>query len=87
MNADLSIIRFVDHQIDVLALRKMTARRNHVSLRLYDEKRKSADVLHSEFLAHQCTEAYLVLKSEAVLAGLSLPSPTPVEMQLCILIR
>ncbi|KAJ7656061.1 hypothetical protein DFH06DRAFT_1200053 [Mycena polygramma] len=82
-----AVLRFliVDHQIDVLALRKMTARHN-VSSRLYGEKRKSADALRSEFLAHQCTEACLVLKSEALLAGFSPPSLTPVEMQHCMLI-
>ncbi|KAJ7605502.1 hypothetical protein DFH06DRAFT_1252685 [Mycena polygramma] len=82
-----AVVRFliVDHQIDVLALRKMTARHN-VSSRLHGEQRKSADALRSEFLAHQCTEACLVLKSEALLAGFSPPSLTPVEIQHCMLI-
>ncbi|KAJ7925510.1 hypothetical protein B0H13DRAFT_1975078 [Mycena leptocephala] len=72
----------VKHQIDVLALRKMTARHNGLSSRLSGETRKSADVLRSEFLTHQCTEACLILKSEALLAGLSPPSLTAVEIQL-----
>ncbi|KAJ6550252.1 hypothetical protein B0H19DRAFT_1074114 [Mycena capillaripes] len=43
----------VNHQIDVLALRKMTARHQNVSARLSGEKRKSAAALRSEFLVHQ----------------------------------
>jgi hypothetical protein len=84
----IAVVHFliVNHQIDVLALRKMTARHQHVSARLSGEKRKSADALRSEFLVHQCTEACLVLKSEALLAGLSPPSLTPVEIQLCMLL-
>ncbi|KAJ7035201.1 hypothetical protein C8F04DRAFT_1099386 [Mycena alexandri] len=76
----------VKHQIDVLALRRMTARHNGLSSRLSGETRKSTDVLHSEFITHQCTEACPVLKSEALLAGLSPPSLTGVEIQLCILL-
>ncbi|KAJ7602751.1 hypothetical protein DFH06DRAFT_1311379 [Mycena polygramma] len=76
----------VDHQIDVLALRKLTARHSHLSSRLYGEKRKSANGLRSEFLAHQCTEACLVLKSEALLAGSCPPLLKPVEIQHCMLI-
>ncbi|KAJ7926595.1 hypothetical protein B0H13DRAFT_2653813, partial [Mycena leptocephala] len=55
----IAVVHFliVDHRIDVLALRSMTARHKHVSSRLSGEKRKSADALRSEFLAHQCTEA------------------------------
>lgn len=84
----IAVVHFliVDHRIDVLDLRSMTARHKHVSSRLSGEKRKSADALRSEFLAHQCTEACLVLKSEALLAGLSPPSLTPVEIQLCLLL-
>ncbi|KAJ7847314.1 hypothetical protein B0H13DRAFT_2092026 [Mycena leptocephala] len=84
----IAVVHFliVKHQIDVLALRKMTARHNGLSSRLSGETRKSADVLRSEFLTHQCTEACLVLKSEALLAGLSPPSLTAVEIQLCMLL-
>ncbi|KAJ7609290.1 hypothetical protein DFH06DRAFT_1308963, partial [Mycena polygramma] len=70
----------VDHQIDVLALRKMTARHSHLSSRLSGEKRNG---LRSEFLAHQCTESCLVLKSEALLAGFCPPLLKPVEIQQC----
>ncbi|KAJ7023999.1 hypothetical protein C8F04DRAFT_1132628 [Mycena alexandri] len=84
----IAVVHFliVKHQIDVLALRKMTARHNGLSSRLSGETRKSADVLRSEFITHQCTEACLVLKSEALLAGLSPPSLAGVEIQLCMLL-
>ncbi|KAJ7040171.1 hypothetical protein C8F04DRAFT_1084098 [Mycena alexandri] len=84
----IAVVHFliVKHHIDVLALRKMTARHNGLSSRLSGETRKSADVLRSEFLTHQCTEACLVLKSEALLAGLSPPSLTGVEIHLCMLL-
>lgn len=64
----------------------MTARHQHVSARLSGETRKTADALRSEFLLHQCTEACLILKSEALLAGFSPESLTPVEVQLCMLL-
>jgi hypothetical protein len=64
----------------------MTQYHQHVSARESGKKRKSADTLRSEFLIHQCTEACLILKSEALLAGLSPPSLTPVEIQLCMLL-
>ncbi|KAJ7027657.1 hypothetical protein C8F04DRAFT_1121901 [Mycena alexandri] len=84
----IAVVHFliVKHQIDVLALRKMTARHIGLSSRLSGETRKSADVLRSEFITHQCTEARLVLKSEALLAGLSPPLLTGVEIQLCMLL-
>ncbi|KAJ7911407.1 hypothetical protein B0H13DRAFT_2009825 [Mycena leptocephala] len=58
----IAVVHFliVKYQIDVLALRKMTARHNGLSSRLSGETRKSADVLRSEFLTHQCTEACLL---------------------------
>ncbi|KAJ7864136.1 hypothetical protein B0H14DRAFT_2736852 [Mycena olivaceomarginata] len=72
----IAVVHFliVKHQIDVLALRKMTARHNGLSSRLSGETRKSADVLRSEFLTHQCTEACLVLNTAG---SPSPPSPNP----------
>ncbi|KAJ7936502.1 hypothetical protein B0H13DRAFT_1853241 [Mycena leptocephala] len=52
-------------------LRKMTARHAQISASESRTKLKSVEALRTEFLAHRCAEACLVLKSEAILAGLS----------------
>ncbi|KAK6977611.1 hypothetical protein R3P38DRAFT_2581420, partial [Favolaschia claudopus] len=45
---------------------------SHIQLRDADSKLKIAQVLRAEFLSHQCTEACLIHRSEASLAGLDL---------------
>ena len=84
----IAVVRFLIHnqQIVLQALRVMTGRHQHVSLRDSNEKRKSADTLRSEFLAHECSEACLILRSEAMLVGLNPPLLTASEIQRCWLL-
>jgi hypothetical protein len=85
MNEQNSIVRFlVDEQrVPLAILRKMATRHMQIFARGSGEKRKSVEALHTEFLAHQCAEACLVLKSEAMLAGLSPKILSPTELQQC----
>ncbi|KAJ7897966.1 hypothetical protein B0H14DRAFT_3581596 [Mycena olivaceomarginata] len=68
-----TFVRLIEHE-------KITV---HIYARDSDGKLKSADTLRAEFLAHQCTEFCLILRSEAALAGLSPIPLSPSELERC----
>ncbi|KAJ7243107.1 hypothetical protein B0H12DRAFT_1074086 [Mycena haematopus] len=72
-----SFVRLAVHE----KMSVMSARHQHMHVRGPSERtRKGADTLRAEFLAHQCTEACLVLKSEAMVAGFSAVSLSDTEI-------
>ena len=80
-NEKIAIVQLIVHyQQPVLqALRVMTGRHRYMSARDSNEVLKNADTLRSEFLAHKCSEACLILRSEARLGGLNPPLLTSNE--------
>jgi hypothetical protein len=81
----ITVVRFliIHLHVALLTLRQMASRHQHIYTRDSDGKLKSADTLRAEFLAHQCTEFCLILRSEAALAGLSPIPLSPSELERC----
>ncbi|KAF7333268.1 ATP-dependent DNA helicase [Mycena sanguinolenta] len=70
-----------DQHVALPILRKMATRHQNMSPRGSGGTWKGADTLRTEFLDHQCIEACLILKSEALAAGLNAVSVVPDELQ------
>jgi hypothetical protein len=83
-NEKNSIVRFLvhDQRVPLAILSKMATRHTQISVR-DGEKLTSVEDLRTKFLALQCAEACLILKSEAMLAGLHREILTPSELQQC----
>ncbi|KAK7061830.1 hypothetical protein R3P38DRAFT_2758182 [Favolaschia claudopus] len=76
----------VTRKASVKVLQQYGPRHQHMSLRI-DGKLKTAAVLRKDFESHQCTNACLVLQSEAIQAGIiGKPTLSPVEYQECALL-
>jgi hypothetical protein len=79
-----STVRFLvhDQRFPVHILRKMATRHAQISV-TQDQKKLSADNLRAAFDIHKCTDACLILRSEAELAGLHPVNLAPNELQQC----
>jgi adenosylmethionine-8-amino-7-oxononanoate aminotransferase len=76
----ITIVQFLIHyQQPVIQALRVTGQHQHVSVRDSNEMHKSADTLCLEFLAHKCLEAYLILRSEAMLVRFNPPLLTSSE--------
>ncbi|KAJ6569011.1 hypothetical protein B0H19DRAFT_1065793 [Mycena capillaripes] len=64
----------------------LVTNRRHICPREPGVKRKSASTLRDEFLVHQCTEACLILGSEAMVAGFNGTALSPDKLRECALI-
>ncbi|KAK6972173.1 hypothetical protein R3P38DRAFT_3486146, partial [Favolaschia claudopus] len=63
-------------------LRNMVPRHQSMAVRISGGKRKDAASLRADFGAHKCTEACLILESEALRAGFAgKPAINPTELQ------
>ncbi|KAK7062097.1 hypothetical protein R3P38DRAFT_2403884, partial [Favolaschia claudopus] len=79
-----SVVRFlvVTSRSTVLALRNMIARHENMSRLTPERKEKNAANLQIEFGNHRCTKACLILRSEAIRAGItSAPVITATDFQ------
>jgi hypothetical protein len=59
-----------EHRVGIIVLQEMCTRHLNLNSRDCNSKYKASTTLRAEFISHKCTDACLVLRSEAALAGI-----------------